>query len=192
MISMISWKLAAAGAIKATKATQATNLMVFPAVPDHSRPLVRLAFICRPRLGFRSIELAVRSLRHLPMNSLGLSTRLWDKPPPDPDIANGCRRSWLLCVVHGHRAVMRWRQPRSIHLCDEHGCVQLADAGGETTRAACQEEYRKRFKSPQRDQYRAGKTRHGKSPMTRSKPLGPCYPAGKKHQRKNGHSCAAP
>ena len=53
--------------------------------------------------------------------------------------------------------------------------------------AACQEEYRKRLKSPQRDQYRAGKTRHGKSPMTRSKPLGPCYPAGKKHQRKNGH-----
>ena len=29
---------------------------------------------------------------------------------------------------------MRWRQPRSIHLGDEHGCVQLVDAGGETTR----------------------------------------------------------
>ena len=120
-----------AGAIKATPAT---DLMVFPAVPDHSRPQVRLALSCRPRLGFGSRGLVVRSLRHLPMNSLGLSTRLWDKPPPDPDIANGCRRSWLLGVVHGHRAVMRWRQPRSIHLCDEHGCVQLADAGGETTR----------------------------------------------------------
>jgi hypothetical protein len=40
----------AAGAIKATQATQATDLMVFPAVSDHSRPLVRLAFICRPPL----------------------------------------------------------------------------------------------------------------------------------------------
>ena len=135
MILVISWEARRrAGAIKATKATQATNLMVFPAVSDHSRLLVRLAFIGRPRWGLRSRELVVRSLRHLPMNSLGLSTRLWDKPPPDPDIANGCRRSWLLGVVHGHRAVMRWRQPRSIHLCDEHGCVQLADAGGETTR----------------------------------------------------------
>src|SRR5208282_3590027 len=39
--------------------------------------------------------------------------------------------------------------------------------------AASQEGYRGRLKSPQRDQYHAGKTRRGKSPMTRSKPLGP-------------------
>ena len=31
--------------------------------------------------------------------------------------------------------------------------------------------------------YHAGKTRHGKSPMTRSKPLGPSFTSGKKHQR---------
>ena len=55
-----------AGAIKAT---QATNLMVFPAVSDHSRLLVRLAFIGRPRWGLRSRELVVRSLRHLPWGS---------------------------------------------------------------------------------------------------------------------------
>ncbi len=29
---------------------------------------------------------------------------------------------------------MQWRQPCSIHLCDEHGCIQPVDAGGETTR----------------------------------------------------------
>ena len=173
-----------AGAIKATPAT---DLMVFPAVPDHSRPRVRLALSCRPRLGFGSRGLVVRSLRHLPMNSLGLSTRLWDKPPPDPDIANGCRRSWLLGVVHGHRAVMRWRQPRSIHLCDEHGCVQFADAGGETTRGRVPRGVSETFEVSPTGSIPHGKTRHGKSPMTRSKPLGPCYPAGKKHQRKNGH-----
>ena len=51
-----------AGAIKATPAT---DLMVFPAVPDHSRPQVRLALSCRPRLGFGSRGLVVRSQRHL-------------------------------------------------------------------------------------------------------------------------------
>src|SRR6516225_9691265 len=53
--------------------------------------------------------------------------------------------------------------------------------------AASQEGYRGRLKSPQRDQYHAGKTRHGKSPMTRSKPLGPCSHSGKKHQSRRGH-----
>src|SRR5208283_4809867 len=43
---------------------------------------------------------------------------------------------------------------------------------------ASQEGYRGRLKSPQRDQYHAGKTRHGKSPKIRSKPLGPCFAAG--------------
>ena len=67
MILVISWEARRrAGAIKAT---QATDLMVFPAVSDHSRPLVRLAFICRPRWGLRSRELVVRSLRHLPWGS---------------------------------------------------------------------------------------------------------------------------
>ena len=76
MILVISWEARRrAGAIKATKATQATNLMVFPAVSDHSRLLVRLAFIGRPRWGLRSRELVVRSLRHLPMNSSRGSTR---------------------------------------------------------------------------------------------------------------------
>ena len=55
-----------AGAIKATPAT---DLMVFPAVPDHSRPQVRLALSCRPRLGFGLRGLVVRSLRHLPLGS---------------------------------------------------------------------------------------------------------------------------
>src|SRR5271157_3578592 len=57
---------------------------------------------------------------------------------------------------------------------------------------ASQEGYRGRWKSPQRDQYHTGKTRHGKSPMTRSKPLGPCFQSGKKHQREYGHGRASP
>ena len=57
---------------------------------------------------------------------------------------------------------------------------------------ASQEGYRGRWKSPQRDQYHTGKTRHGKSPMTRSKPLGPCSPAGKMHQSVYGHGRASP
>src|SRR5271166_5153274 len=57
---------------------------------------------------------------------------------------------------------------------------------------ASQEGYRGRWKSPQRDQYHTGKTRHGKSPMTRSKPLGPSSTSGKKHQREYGHWHASP
>src|SRR6266481_5151617 len=53
--------------------------------------------------------------------------------------------------------------------------------------AASQEGYRGRLKSPQRDQYHVGKTRHGKSPMPSSKPLGPSSTTGKKHQREYGH-----
>src|SRR5271157_3307423 len=58
--------------------------------------------------------------------------------------------------------------------------------------AASQEGYRGRLKSPQRDQYHAGKTRHGKSPKLRSKPLGPCFAAGNEHQREYGHGHASP
>ncbi len=58
--------------------------------------------------------------------------------------------------------------------------------------AAGQEGYRGRLKSPQRDQYHDGKTRHGKSPKIRSKPLGPCFAAGKEHQREYGHRLASP
>ena len=56
------------------------------------------------------------------------------KPPPDPRHRYWMPEELFPSVVRSHRAVMRWRQPRSIHLCDEHGCVQLVDAGGETTR----------------------------------------------------------
>ena len=56
------------------------------------------------------------------------------KPPQTPGIALGCPRSCFRSVVRSHRPVVRWRQPRSIHLGDEHGCIQLVDAGGETTR----------------------------------------------------------
>src|SRR5271157_4693224 len=56
------------------------------------------------------------------------------KPPQTPGIALGCPRSCFRSVVRSHRPVVRWRQPRSIHLGDEHGCVQLVDAVGETTR----------------------------------------------------------
>ena len=56
------------------------------------------------------------------------------RPPPDPRHRYWMREELFPSVVRSHRAVMRWRQPRSIHLCDEHGCVQLVDAGGETTR----------------------------------------------------------
>ena len=58
--------------------------------------------------------------------------------------------------------------------------------------AASQEGYRGRLKSPQRDQYHAGRTWRGKSPMTRSKPLGPCWLTGKKHQRVEGRRRASP
>ena len=58
--------------------------------------------------------------------------------------------------------------------------------------AASQEGYRGRWKSPQRNQYHAGKTRHGKSPMTRSKPLGPSFASGKMHQKEYGHGHASP
>ena len=90
MILMISWEARRrAGAIKATQATQATDLMVFPAVSDHSRLLVRLAFIGRPRWGLRSRELVVRSLRHLPWGSRPLGYEIpplrdWQKPLQDP------------------------------------------------------------------------------------------------------------
>ena len=57
---------------------------------------------------------------------------------------------------------------------------------------ASQEGYRGRWKSPQRDPYHTGKTRHGKSPMTRSKPLGPCFLSGLKHQSVSGHGRASP
>src|SRR5271165_830043 len=58
--------------------------------------------------------------------------------------------------------------------------------------AACQEGYRGRLKSPQRDQYHDGRTRHGKSPKKRSKPLGPSFAAGKEHQRQYGRGHASP
>ena len=135
MILVISWEARRrAGAIKATKATQATNLMVFPAVSDHSRLLVRLAFIGRPRWGLRVRELVVRSLRHLPMNSSRGGVRGKAQTPPNPRHRHWMPEELFPSVVRSHRAVMRWRQPRSIHLCDEHRRVQFVDAGGETTR----------------------------------------------------------
>ena len=71
--------------------------------------------------------------------------------------------------------------------------LRFADGEGqEQPGSACQEGYRKHLKSPQRDQYHGGKTRHGKSPKTRSKPLGPSFAAGKKHQRQNGRGHASP
>ena len=109
------------------------------------------------------------------------------KPPPDPRHRYWMPEELFPSVVRSHRAVMRWRQPRSIHLCDEHGCVQLVDAGGETTRGRVPRGVSETFEVSPTGSIPRGKTRHGKSPMTRSKPLGPCYPAGTKHQRKNGH-----
>ena len=58
--------------------------------------------------------------------------------------------------------------------------------------AGSHEGYRGRLKSPQRDQYHDGKTQHGKSPMTRSKPFGPCLLTGTKHQSSDGHGPASP
>ena len=135
-----------AGAIKATPAT---DLMVFPAVPDHSRPQVRLALSCRPRLGFGSRGLVVRSQRHLlprqesfaslhilPMNSPRWSTRRGANLPHAPGISHGCQRSWFIRVFRSQRSVVRWRQARSTLLPDgrSQGCHQLADASDETPR----------------------------------------------------------
>ncbi len=75
---------------------------------------------------------------------------------------------------------------------DDHGCLRFADAGVENNKCREPRGYRGRLKSPQRDQYHAGETRHGKSPMTRSKPLGPGSSSGTKHQRENGHWHASP
>ena len=71
---------------------------------------------------------------NLPMNSSRGEYAVKRKPPPDPRHRYWMPEELFPSVVRSHRAVMRWRQPRSIHLCDEHGCVQLVDAGGETTR----------------------------------------------------------
>ena len=60
------------------------------------------------------------------------------KPPQTPAIALGCPRCCFRSVVRSHRPVVRWRQTRSIHLDNEHGCVQLVDAGGETQGDASQ------------------------------------------------------
>ena len=60
MILMISWKLAREQ--EQSIGSEPTTLTVFPAVPDHSRPQVRSALSRRPRLGFGSRGLVVRSL----------------------------------------------------------------------------------------------------------------------------------
>ena len=109
------------------------------------------------------------------------------KPPQTPGIALGCPRSCFRSVVRSHRAVMQWRQPCSIHLCDEHGCIQPVDAGGETTRR-----HEPRGVSGTLKVSPTGSIPHrenpaGKSPMTRSKPLGPSFASGSKHQREYGH-----
>ena len=109
------------------------------------------------------------------------------KPPQTSGIALGCPRSCFRSVVRSHRAVMQWRQPCSIHLCDEHGCIQLVDAGGETTRR-----HEPRGVSGTLKVSPTGSIPHrenpaGKSPMTRSKPLGPSFASGSKHQREYGH-----
>ena len=90
-----------AGAIKATPAT---DLMVFPAVPDHSRPQVRLALSCCPRLGFGSRGLVVRSLRHLPWGSRRQAMKI----PAAPRLAKAAagphsRREGQNCHPNGRR-----------------------------------------------------------------------------------------
>ena len=70
---------------------------------------------------------------------------------------------------------------------DDHGCLQLDGCG------SCKEQECRvprgvsgTFEVSPTGSIPRGKTRHGKSPMTRSKPLGPCCGAGKKHQREDG------
>ena len=131
MILVISWEARPrAGAIKATQATPATDLMVFPAVSDHNRPLVRLAFICRPRLGAQ-VKRIGSSLATAP--PLGLAPpgyeipplRGWQKPLQDPTpvergrtvISNGGR--FQTCLLrHGSTRVTAqgWlgRRPRGV------------------------------------------------------------------------------
>ena len=99
--------------------------------------------------------------------------------PEPPASLSGCPRSCFRSVVRSHKAVMQWRQPGSIHLGDEHGCIQPVDAGGETTRRR-----EPRGVSGTLEVSPTGSIPHrenpaGKSPMTRSKPLGPCFAAGR-------------
>ena len=97
-----------AGAIKATPAT---DLMVFPAVPDHSRPQVRLALSCRPRLGFGSRGLVVRSLS---APTLGLAPpgneipplRGRQKPLQDPTPVERARTVTRMAGVLNHARIM--------------------------------------------------------------------------------------
>ena len=89
-----------AGAIKATPAT---DLMVFPAVPDHSRPQVRLALSCRPRLGFGSRGLVVRSLRHLPWGSRGQAMKFRRSAAGKSHCRPHSRREGQNCHPNGRR-----------------------------------------------------------------------------------------
>ena len=114
------------------------------------------------------------------------------KPPQTPGIALGCPRSCFRSVVRSHRAVMQWRQPCSIHLCDEHGCIQPVDAGGETTRRREPRGVSGTLKVSPTGSIPHRENPAGKSPMTRSKPLGPSFASGSKHQREYGHGHASP
>src|SRR5271166_6320817 len=105
-----------AGAIKATPAT---DLMVFPAVPDHSRPQVRLALSCRPRLGFGSRGLVVRSLlpRQESFASLHILTRRASEGSEAlPSLARRVRMSFFGARVIRHlpwgsrRQAMKFRR----------------------------------------------------------------------------------
>ena len=87
---------------------------------------------------------------------------------------------------------MQWRQPCSIHLCDEHGCIQPVDAGGETTRRREPRGVSGTLKVSPTGSIPHRENPAGKSPMTRSKPLGPSFASGSKHQREYGHGHASP
>src|SRR5271166_3482967 len=87
---------------------------------------------------------------------------------------------------------MRWRQARSIHLSDEHGCVQLVDAGGETTRRREPRGVSGTLEVSPTGSIPRRENPAGKSPKIRSKPLGPRFATGKVHQREYGHGHASP
>ncbi len=70
--------------------------------------------------------------------------------------------------------------------------IQLVDAGGETTRRREPRGVSGTLEVSPTGSIPRREKPAGKSPMTRSKPLGPSFTSGTKHQREYGHRHASP
>ena len=78
-----------------------------------------------------------------------------------------------------------WRL--GLFVWDDHGCLRFADAGVETTRQRAPRGVSGTLEVSPTGSIPRRENPAGKSPMTRSKPLGPSFASGRKHQREYGH-----